>query len=711
MNKQNNMIYEKLLHGGDYNPDQWLDRPDILEEDIRLMKKAHVNCVSLGIFSWAALEPSEGVYSFGWLRERIDRLYENGISTILATPTGAMPMWLSAVSEEVHQVFPDGTRRIQGFRHNFCPSSPLMRKRMRAIDGKLSEEFGRHPGVIAWHISNEYGGNHSDGACYCPLCQENFRVWLKEKYGTLDALNRAWWTSFWSHTYTDWSQIVPPVPRGDTGLHGLNLDWKRFTSAKMQEFLREEIRALRQYSDKPAVTNYMGAFKPYDYYKWAQELDMVSIDSYPFWHFLPDDTLMAMSAGMAYDMMRSMKKQPFLLMESVPSTVNWQPSNAVKRPGVHALSSLQAIAGGSNSVQYFQWRKSRGGPEKYHGAVVDHKNGEDIRVFRDVTELGERLERLSERIVRTCNRPKVALVYDWENWWAYEDCVALYEHKDYQRTWREYYAPFWELGIDVDIIDMDMELEGYGLVVAPLNYMYRGGYAEKVRRYVEQGGTYVTTWFSGEVDDTDLCFLERHPLADVLGIRTEDMDAPAEWLGNHVEYLGRDWQVKGARALVHAESAQVLAVFKEDFYEGWPALTRNRYGRGSAYFIASQNEPGFLRALTEELVRETGTESGFRAVLPKGVTVRERKPLEAEDSGRENGSGLQNVSDLKGASVGERGDMGSIFFLQNFNRMQTTVELGKEYLDLETGETLKGSVLLEPYQCLILEQESEESRE
>lgn len=677
---------ERLLHGGDYNPDQWLDRPDILEEDIRLMKKAHVNCVSLGIFAWGALEPAEGEFRFQWLGERIDRLYENGIYTILATPTGALPMWLSAGSPEVHQVLQDGARRVQGFRHNFCPSSPLMRSRMRVIDGKLSETFGGHPGVIAWHISNEYGGNGSDSACYCPLCQENFRVWLKERYKTLEAINKAWWTSFWSHIYTDWSQIVPPAPNGDTALHGLNLDWKRFTSAKMQEFMHEEIQAVRQYSDRPVVTNYMGAFRPYDYFKWSKELDVVSIDSYPFWHFLPDDTMMAMSAGMSYDLMRSMKKKPFLLMESVPSTVGWHPSNAVKRPGMHALSSFQAIAGGSNSVQYFQWRKGQGGPEKYHGAVLDHKNKDNTRVFGDVEELGRRLEELSDRIVKTCNRPSVALVYDWENWWAYEDSVALYAKKDYNRTWREYYAPFWELGIDVDIVDMDGELEGYALVVAPLNYMYRGEYAERVRRFVERGGVYVTTWFSGEVNDSDLCFMDRHPLGDVLGIRTEEIDAPAEHVRNSLEFAGKTWQVKGARALVHAEEAEVLSVYKEDFYAGMPALTRNAYGKGKAYFIASQNEPGFIRALTEELTRETGTESAFGAVLPHGVTVRERKPL-ADAEGREQG-------------------YGSIFFLQNFNAGETALKLERGYRNLETGESLSGRLVMCPYQCLILEESS-----
>ncbi len=672
------LLPRHLLHGGDYNPEQWLDRPDILEEDIRLMKKAGVNCVTLGVFSWAALEPEEGEFTLDWLQERIDRLYENGISTILATPTGALPMWLSAGQEEVHQMFASGIRRVQGYRHNFCPTSPVMRRHMEAIDTALARRFGGHPGVIAWHLSNEYGGNGPDSACYCPLCRQAFRQWLKDRYQTLDNLNHAWWTSFWSHTYTDWEQIVPPMPQGDTGLHGLNLDWRRFTSWQMQNFMEAEIGAVRRYSSRPVTANFMVGFKPYDYNRWAKALDFVSIDSYPAWHAEPNPIPAATTAAMTFDLMRSMKRQPFLLMESVPSTVSWQGVNPVKRPGMHGLSSLQAVAAGSNSVQYFQWRKSRGGPEKYHGAVIDHKNGENTRVFRDVAALGRRLEALSPRVLDTCNRPKAAVIFDWENWWALEDCVALYPGKDYFSLVRSYYTPLWELGIDVDVVDMDADLDCYSLVVAPVNYLYRGAYADRVRAFVRQGGTYVTTWFSGEVDETDLCYLDRHPLGDVLGICPEEMDAPADWMENSVAYGGTCWPVTGARALVRTQGAEVLAVYGGDFYAGQPALTRNVYGRGKAYFIASQNAPGFLRALFRDIGAEAGVGSRFAAALPEGVTVRERIP--------------------------EAGQGKSLFFLQNFHGEAVSLPLSRPYADVETGQIQTGEITLDGYSCRILEE-------
>lgn len=667
--------FPQLLHGGDYNPDQWLEYPEVLEEDIKLMKEAHVNCVSLGIFAWATLEPEEGHYEMDWLETIIQNLYDNGIYTILATPTGAMPHWLTAKYEEVMQVTKEGIRRLPGNRHNFCQSSPIMREKTRQINGKLAERFGHHPGVIAWHISNEYGGNDREADCHCPHCQEAFRNWLRNRYETLEALNHAWWTKFWSHTYTDWSQIHSPSPNGENILHGLILDWKRFISAQTLDFCKEEIKAVRQYSDLPVTTNMMGFFKPLNYFEWEKELDFISWDSYPDWHTAPDEIDVAVDTAAYHNIMRSLKKAPFLMMESTPSLVNWKERNTLKKPGMHALSSLQAVAHGSNSVQYFQWRKSRGSSEKYHGAVVDHKNGSNTRVFRDVAELGRRLEGISEQIYNTCNQPKIAMVFDWENWWAVSGACAVDNNLDYRKLFLSYYKQLWSMGIDVDIIDMTYELDKYQLVIAPVNYMYRGDYKDRVRAYVKNGGNYVTTYWSGEVDDTDLCFLGEHPLRDVLGIRTEEIDIPNQYDKNHVVYNGKDYDVTGLCALIHAETAQILSTYKDDFYAGYPALTENFYGKGKAYYIASQNEDGFIREFLENLVRQANLGSNFEAELPEGVTVSER--------------------------VNEAGT--SIWFLQNFNKKSINVTLKRSYRNVETGIIHKDKIEMEAFSCYVLE--------
>ena len=301
------MVNDQILHGGDYNPEQWLQYPEILEEDLTLMKKANVNCVSLGIFSWASLEPEEGCYDFSWLESMIGRLYENGIRVILATPSGAMPHWLTVRYPEVMQTAADGRRNLPGRRHNFCYTSPVMRDKVRRMDEKLSEKFGKNEAVILWHISNEFGGNWSDGACHCELCQQAFRRWLKEKYGTLDKLNHAWWNTFWSHTYTDWEQIHSPAPNGESFSHGLNLDWRRFVTAQMEDFCREEIRSVHSHSDLPVTTNFMGSFKNLDYQKFHRELDIVSWDNYPLWHIQKDEVPVAVCAAANHSMMRSLK--------------------------------------------------------------------------------------------------------------------------------------------------------------------------------------------------------------------------------------------------------------------------------------------------------------------------------------------------------------------------------------------------------------------
>ena len=616
-----------IIHGGDYNPDQWLDRPEILEEDLQLMKRANVNCVTLGIFAWSRLEPEEGRYDLEWLTGIIQRLYENGIYTILATPTGAMPQWLTGKYEEVLQVNEYGVRNFPGKRHNYCPSSPVMR----------------------------------------------------EKYGSLDRLNAAWWTSFWSHTYTDWSQVRSASARGEDLVHGQNLDWKRFVDSRQLDFCREEIRAVRSHSTLPVTANMMEFFYTFNYFRWAKELDIISWDSYPDWHSGADELWTAARTAAAHSLMRSLKKKSFLLMESTPSVVNWRQINRLKRPGMHALSSLQAVACGSDSVQYFQWRKSRGSSEKFHGAVVDNRNGVDTRVFREVARLGERLEKIAPKVVGTCNRPRIAMVFDWENWWAVQNAYAVDNDLDYLETFLDFFRPLWEMGIDVDMVDMEGALDPYSVVIAPLNYMYKKGYAERVRAFVSRGGCYITTCWSGEVDDSDLTFTGAHPLEDVLGIRTEEIDAPGGYCENSVRYHGTDHRITGLCGLIHAKGAEVLAEYQNDFYKGYPALTRNVYGDGEAYYIASINEGSFLKELYGQVLWERGLECGLQVRLAEGVTVNERSRA-AEDGGQSE----------------------KIWFLQNFNREPVSVELLARYENVETGELLNGTIELPPFACVVL---------
>ena len=592
-------------HGGDYNPDQWLHIPGTLEEDIRLMKLSHVNLVSVGIFSWAALEPEEGKYDFDWLEHVLDQKYP-----------------------EVLRVSANRVRNLQGGRHNHCYTTPVYREFVRRMNVALAEKFGHHPAVVGWHISNEYLGE-----CHCECCQEAFRSFLKEKYLTLKALNEAYWTGFWAKKYTDWNQIVSPSPRGETGIHGLNLDWKRFVTRQTVDFMRQEIQPIRRLCpDKPVTTNFHGGhmLEDLDYFKFQDVLDISSFDAYPAWGSGDDDKT-ALETSFNYDCTRSILRKPWLLMESTPSMTNWQEVCKLKRPGMHLLSSMQAVAHGADSVQYFQWRKSRGSSEKFHGAVVDHVGHEHTRVFRDVAQVGEYLEKLKP-LVGSRVPAQAAVIYDWNNRWAVKDAQGPRRDKQYEATVLEHYAALRRAGVDVDVIDEEQSLEPYKIVAAPMMYLVKPGVAEKLEKFVSGGGVLLMTYWSGIVDENDLCFLGGFPgpLKKLAGIWSEEIDSlyPDEHNsicmgeGNELEIEG-EYECGFLLDLIHPETARVQAVYGSDFYKGMPALTVNDFGKGKAWYLTARPEERFLQALYARLVRQAGLKPILDSV-PAGVQVTSR---------------------------------------------------------------------------------------
>lgn len=618
---------KKILHGGDYNPEQWLSHPEILEQDIAYFKKAHINEVSMGIFSWAMLEPREGEYHFEWMEEIIEKLYQNEISVILATPSGARPKWLADKYPEVLRVDESRHRNLYGLRHNHCYTSPVYREKTRRMNMELAKRFGNHPAVIAWHISNEYGGE-----CHCELCQNEFRNWLKEKYQTIDNLNRAWATTFWSHIYNDFSQVESPSSRGESALHGLNLDWKRFVTDRTVDFAKHEIQAIRDAgSFKPTTVNLMYDYQGLNYHKFADVVDIISWDNYPQWH-KKQEYLTAMDDGMQHDIMRSIQRKPFLLMESCPAATNWQPISKLKKPGMLKAASLQAVAHGSDSVLYFQLRQSQGSSEKFHGAVIDHYGGDDTRVFKEVTNLGSDLECLAE-ITGTETKAKVAVVFDWENRWALEDAQGpRNEGLFYKETVEKSYYAFRKQGLDVDVIDMEQDFSEYQILAAPMLYMFKGDFSERVRQFVADGGQFILTYWSGIVDETDLCYLggTPHGLLDVLGLRSTEIDALYEDeynLGipvvNNEMGLEQTWKCSKLCDLVKVSTADVMAVYGQDFYEGMPTFTKNSYGKGNAYYICADFEQGFY----DEVYRKIAEKANIKGPLeniPEGIEVTAR---------------------------------------------------------------------------------------
>lgn len=681
----------RMMHGADYNPDQWQRYPEILKEDIRLMKLAKCNVMSVGIFSWVSFEPEEGVYTFEWMDRLLDSFAENEIFVFLSTPSGARPAWMSAKYPEVLRVGRNRVRNLHGFRHNHCYTSQVYRDKTREINEKLAERYANHPAVIGWHISNEFGGD-----CHCEYCQEAFRKWLQQKYGTLNALNHAWWTTFWSHTITEWSQIESPAPHGETQVHAMNLDWKRFVTDQTVDFCRHEIAPLREVRhDLPVTTNLMGLYEGLNYWKFTEVLDVISWDNYPTWHDQKHDHEQGACISMVHDINRSLKGgKPFMLMESTPSMTNWQAVSKLKKPGMHMLSSLQAVAHGSDTVQYFQWRKSRGSSEKLHGAVVDHVGNEHTRVFQDVADVGDTLERLKE-IVGTIVPAEVAIIFDWENRWAIKDSQGprnigtdpnapdWHSGMKHDETVKWHYQAFWEQGVAVDMIDMDCDFSKYKLLIAPMLYMVRPGVGERIERFVEAGGTFVATYWSGIVDENDLCFLGGFPgpLRKTLGIWSEEIDGLYDGEINRVipvdeNKLGLNTTYTAIDLcdLIHTEGAEVLASYGDDFYAGRPALTVNTLGQGQAYYIASRNNQPFYDNFYGSLIQRLRLMRSIETVLPVGVTAQLRTDGEHD-----------------------------FVFVMNFTSEEQQVELdGSIYVDQLTGEDVHSLLQLAAYEVAVL---------
>jgi Beta-galactosidase len=605
----------KIWYGGDYNPDQW--EKEVWDEDLRMFKLAGIDVATLNVFAWAKNQPDEDTYDFGWLDEMMDKLHADGVGVCLATSTAAHPAWMARKYPDVLQVDFNGNKRKFGGRHNSCPNSPAFRKYSARMAEKLAERYKDHPALLIWHINNEYGGA---GNCYCDNCEAAFRVWLKERYGTIEAVNRAWNTAFWGHIFYDWEDIVLPSGRSEewygangrteTNFQGLSLDYTRFHSDSLLECYKLEYEAVKKHTpDIPVTTNLMGAFKKLDYHKWAKHMDVVSWDNYPRF-----DTPHSYT-GMMHDLMRGLKDgQPFMLMEQTPSQQNWQPYNSLKRPGVMRLWSYQAVARGADTILFFQLRRSVGACEKYHGAVIEHVGHEHTRVFRECAQLGAELGKLGDTLLDSRVKAKVAILFDWENWWAVEMSSGPSVALKYVDEAHKFYDALYRAGIAADVVSVEADLSGYDLVIAPVMYMVKNGIANKLEKYVEAGGSVISTYFSGIVGETDLVTLGGYPgeLRKLFGIWAEEIDALLPTQRNRIvlsdNTLGSkpEYECGMLCDLIHTEGAEVKAVYGEDFYRGMPALTVNKFGAGEAWYLATSPEAAFLQEWLPQLCASRG---------------------------------------------------------------------------------------------------------
>lgn len=600
-----------FAYGGDYNPEQW-PRP-VWEEDVALMREAGVNLVTVGVFSWALLQPAPGEWDFGWLDEVIDLLHGNGIAVDLATATASPPPWFSIAHPEAALVDAAGVRRSHGARQAFCPSSAAFRDAAGRLVTAMAERYAGHPGVVMWHVSNEYACHNYH--CYCDGSAAAFRDWLRDRYGTVAILNDAWGTAFWSQRYGDWDQILPPraVSYSSFANPGQQLDWWRFSSGEHVRLFDAEARILRRHSDLPVTTNFMSFFKPLDYWDFAGHVDLVSNDDY----LIADDPSPQVGTAMAADLMRSLASgRPWLLMEHSTSAVNWQPRNVAKAPGQLRRNSLQHLARGADGALFFQWRASRAGAEKFHSAMLPHA-GTDSKIWREVREFGAQLGALAEVAGSVTEPPATAIVHDWNAWWAAEldsHPSAAVSPAAERRRW---YEALWNRGIGTDFVHPAGDLSAYRLVVVPCQYLVVDDHVAALAAFVAGGGTAVVTYFSGIADENDHVRLGGYPGAyrELLGVRIEEF---APLLDGRTETLSDGARVGLWTELGTATTAGVLSSYASGVAAGSPATTVNALGAGHAFYLGTWLPDDAFDALLGTVLERAGVTPAVPG-LPPGV--------------------------------------------------------------------------------------------
>ncbi|MFD7118154.1 beta-galactosidase [Streptomyces sp. NPDC059883] len=606
-----------LAFGGDYNPEQWPE--EVWQEDVRLMREAGVNLVSLGIFSWALLEPEPGRYDFDWLDRIIGLLHEHGIRIDLATPTVAPPAWFYRAHPDALPVSREGVRYAFGSRGAICHSSPAYRAAAAAITEQLARRYGGHPALALWHVHNEYGVPVS--ACYCDHCAVHFRRWLSAAYGTADAVNEAWGTAFWGQRYGSFDEIEPPRATPTVCNPAQRLDYARFADATMRENFVRERDLLHQHSPGiPVTTNFMTALSQcdsVDYWAWGREVDLVTNDHY----LITDGRRTHVNLAMAADLTRSVAGgAPWLLLEHSTSGVNWQPRNPAKSPGQMARNSLAHVARGSDGAMFFQWRQSRRGAEKFHSSMLPHA-GTDSRVWREVVGLGAALGGL-EAVRGTRTAADAALVWDWQSWWAQRLEWRPSEDHDARERADTFYEALYDRHLTVDFAHPEAELSRYPLVVVPALYLAGEATGRNLRTYVENGGTLVVSYFSGIVDQHDAVHPGAHPgvLRDVLGLTVEEFSPLGEGervritAADGAELTGDVWS-----EFVVPRGAETVWTYADGLTAGRPAVTRHRLGRGTAWYVSTRLDAGALDTVLDAAAEDAGLAP--RTGLPRDVEV------------------------------------------------------------------------------------------
>lgn len=663
-----------IWYGGECYPEQWGE--DVFRKDLQWMKEAGMNIATIGVFCWSHIQKDEESYDFSFLDRALEILEKEGFYVCLATPTAAPPLWMVKKYPEILAVDVNGHRKTPGGRANFCPNNEKYREFSVKIAETLAQRYKDYRPLVLWHVNNEYSSY-----CYCETCERKFREWLKKKYGSLEVLNEKWYTEFWSQKVYDWDEIVLPTARNlllfrKDRYQSINpaiyQDYRRFMNESLLECFELEYRVLKKHTPHvPVTTNLMATFKPLDYFSWAKRMDVISWDSYP--DYGEDHAKVSLRCAL----MRGVAAgKPVVLMEQSPSQAIWKWYNHQKSETSLRLHTFQTIAHGAEAALYFQIRQSRGGCERFHGAVITHTDRNDTRVFKAVKRVGEDLKKLESEILSTRVDSQVAVIFDWNSWWALEDSPGPNIDFTYVQEVEKYYRALLRMGVGVDVIGVEDDFKKYKLVFAPALFMMSEEVAKKIRSYVESGGIFVATTMTGVVDEHNLAWLGGYlaSLKDVFGVIVEEFDAFLPSEERSVSFQGKNYAVRFVEALVRVDRANVLGTYVDGLYAHEPCITVNRYGAGVTYYVGACASQELCDAFVNYLVKEHELEANFEG------------PVE-------------NVEVVKRRS----GDGNVYLFVMNFSKENKRIVLKEgRWVDLLSEQVFSEYLNLDPEQVLVL---------
>ena len=644
--------------GGDYNPEQWPE--SVWAEDMALMREAGVNLVTVGVFSWAKLQPTETTWSFEWLDRVLDLCHENGIKVDLATATASPPPWLGLNHPCTLAVDDTGVRMAWGARQHFSPSSSVFKKFSLALVEKMVERYSEHPAVVMWHVGNEYGAHTH--RCFSEESADAFRAWLIEKYRDVDTLNERWGTAFWSQWYSTWDEVMPPRKTVYFPNPAQQLDFKRFSSDAMLELYKSEVEVIRERVGRqiPITTNFMRFFPHADYWKWSEHIDVISDDWYP-------DLANAEShieGAMGADLMRSLGAgRPWFLMEQAPSAINWREVNPAKPKNAYRRWSLQQAAHGADGILHFQWRASVRGAEKWHSGMLPH-SGTDTAVWREVSRLGRDLKKLKP-LLGAKSDSQIAIVLDWSSWWALELDSRPSTHLTQMEALLDYYRPLAQAGYSIDFAHPEQDLTRYKLVIAPSLYLISDLGIERIRAAAAGGTNIVFGKFSGAVDAEEGVRIGGHlmGLRDVFGCYTEEWHPLVPGQTEEVLIGSSRGEVSGWTEHIRLlPGAAIEATFSTGDLTGLPAIVSKTSAKSKSWYLGCTPNRDMMASLLEAICIQSGA-APILYSLPQGVEVTKRS--------NENGSFL---------------------FLLNHTDVEHSIEIGQASVDLIISEEFSGAV-------------------